>query len=211
MTPTIDLLSKRLQEPLPGAAAHALMYPRKGAKVNDQYDTSDARMSSVAILLFETDGTLQFIAIRRAEYDGTHSGQVAFPGGKWEHTDESLIATALRECEEEIGVTKAELDYIGKLSDVFTVVSSFIIEPHIFYWKTPHNQFAVSEREVAAVYALAIDDLLNESAIEYHSIPLKNGITLKDVPHFALGEVKIWGATALILSELKLVFQSLEN
>ncbi|MES2557183.1 MAG: CoA pyrophosphatase [Bacteroidota bacterium] len=209
MTSTVDLLSKRLLKPLPGAAAHELMYPRKGASVTDQQDTSGARLSSVAILLFEIDNTLQFLVIRRSEYDGTHSGQIAFPGGKWEQTDASLVATALRECEEEIGVTEGELDYVGKLTDVFTVVSSFIIEPHIFYWKTPHDQFIISEREVAAVYSLSVDDLLNESAVEYHSIPLKNGITLKDVPHFALGEVKIWGATALILSELKLVFQSL--
>jgi len=149
------------------------------------------------------------LVIQRAEYDGTHSGQIAFPGGKWEQTDTSLLATALRECEEEIGVTEAELTYVGKLTDVFTVVSSFIIEPHIFHWKNPHNQFTVSEREVAAVYSLSVADLLDEKAIEYHNIPLKNGITLKEVPHFALGEVKIWGATALILSELKLVFQSL--
>ena len=211
MIPMIDLLAKRLEKPLPGSAAHALMYPRKGAKIADQYDTSDARLSSVAILLFETGNTLQFLVIQRTEYDGTHSGQIAFPGGKWEQTDASLIATALRECEEEIGVTEAELDYVGKLTDVFTVVSSFLIEPHIFYWKTPHNQFLLSEREVAAVYPLAVDDLLDDNAVEYHNIPLKNGITLKDVPHFALGEVKIWGATALILSELKLVFQSLQK
>ncbi|ASS47886.1 MAG: hypothetical protein A3D31_01685 [Candidatus Fluviicola riflensis] len=209
MIPTINSLAKRLLEPLPGTVAHELMYPRKGVSISDQYDKSDARLSSVAILLFETDNVLQFLVIQRAEYDGTHSGQIAFPGGKWEQTDDSLITTALRECEEEIGVTKDELEYIGKLTDVFTVVSSFIIEPHIFYWKTPHNKFTVSEREVAAVYSLSIDDLLTESAIEYHTIPLKNGVNLKEVPHFVLGEVKIWGATALILSELKLVFQSL--
>lgn len=211
MIPTIDLLVKRLEKPLPGSAAHALMYPRKGAKISDRYDTSDARLSSVAILLFETGNTLQFLVIQRAEYDGTHSGQIAFPGGKWEQTDASLIATALRECEEEIGVSEAELDYVGKLTDVFTVVSSFLIEPHIFYWKTPRNQFLLSEREVAAVYPLSVDDLLDDNAVEYHNIPLKNGITLKDVPHFALGEVKIWGATALILSELKFVLQSLQK
>lgn len=211
MTPTIDLLAKRLLEPLPGSAAHALMYPRKGAKSSDNYDTSDARLSSVAILLFEIANELQFIVIQRSEYDGTHSGQIAFPGGKWEQDDASLLATALRECEEEIGITEAELSYVGKLTDVFTVVSSFIIEPYIFHWKNPHNQFRVSEREVAAVYSLSVADLLDENAVEYHNIPLKNGITLKEVPHFALGEVKIWGATALILSELKLVFQSLDK
>jgi len=209
MTSTFDLLAKRLLEPLPGVEAHQLMYPRKGARVDEAQDTSNARLSSVAILLFETENVLQFLVIQRAEYDGTHSGQIAFPGGKWEQTDTSLLATALRECEEEIGVTEAELTYVGKLTDVFTVVSSFIIEPHIFHWKNPHNQFTVSEREVAAVYSLSVADLLDEKAIEYHNIPLKNGITLKEVPHFALGEVKIWGATALILSELKLVFQSL--
>jgi 8-oxo-dGTP pyrophosphatase MutT (NUDIX family) len=211
MTSTIDLLAKRLLKPLPGVEAHQLMYPRKGARVDEAQDASDARLSSVAILLFESENSLQFLVIQRAEYDGTHSGQIAFPGGKWEQTDTSLLATALRECEEEIGVTEAELTYVGKLTDVFTVVSSFIIEPHIFHWKNPHNQFTVSEREVAAVYSLSVADLLDENAIEYHNIPLKNGITLKEVPHFALGEVKIWGATALILSELKLVFQSLKD
>jgi 8-oxo-dGTP pyrophosphatase MutT (NUDIX family) len=209
MIATYDALVARFQQPLPGPAAHLIMYPRKGASPESPKKTDTIRMSAVAILLFEEDEALRTLVIQRSVYEGTHSGQIAFPGGKWETTDGSLKETALRECSEEISVGADELAYIGKLTDVFTVVSSFMIEPYVFYWKTPRSPLILSEREVAAVHTIDLEALLDDRSIQHKDIPLSQGLVLKDVPHFMLGNVSVWGATALMLSELKLVLKSL--
>jgi 8-oxo-dGTP pyrophosphatase MutT (NUDIX family) len=209
MIATYDELTARFRQPLPGPSAHLLMYPRKGATPESPDDSDNVRMSAVAIILFEEDETLRSIVIQRSVYEGTHSGQIAFPGGKWETTDSSLKETALRECSEEVGIGADELEYIGKLTDVFTVVSSFLIEPYVFYWRTPRSPLSLSEREVAAVYTIDMSALLDDQSIHYIDVPLRNGLTLKEVPHFVLGDIRIWGATALMLSELKLVLKSI--
>ena len=209
MIPTYQTLVDRFQQSLPGEISHQSMYPRKGVPLDTLKAPSDARLSAVAILLFEGTDYLQSIVIQRSVYEGTHSGQIAFPGGKWEVDDASLKETALRECAEEIGVVADELDYIGKLTDVYTAVSSFLIEPHVFYWKTPHDQLTLSEREVAAVYTLDLNNLLDDEIIQHMDVPIQKGVVLKNVPHFIFEEVKIWGATALMLSELKEVLRSI--
>jgi 8-oxo-dGTP pyrophosphatase MutT (NUDIX family) len=208
MTFTLAALMERLQQPLPGEAAHQIMYPRAGISPDLLKAPETVRLSAVAILLFERDNDWHSVVIQRQVYDGTHSGQIGFPGGKWETDDASMLETALRECSEEIGVGADELEHVGKLSDVYTAVSSFMIEPYVFHWKTPRTTFITSEREVAAVYTISLHALLNEE-IERIDIPLQSGIVLKNVPHFVFGDTRIWGATALILSELKEVLKSL--
>lgn len=208
MTFPLSALAQRLQQPLPGEAAHRIMYPRAGISADLLKAPETARLSAVAILLFEQDNDWHSVVIQRQVYDGTHSGQIGFPGGKWEPDDNSMLETALRECSEEIGVGTDEVEYIGKLSDVYTAVSSFLIEPHLFHWKNPRTTFVTSEREVAAVHTIALQTLLN-GEVERIDIPLQSGIVLKNVPHFVFGGIRIWGATALILSELKEVLKSI--
>lgn len=209
MTIPYEALVARLQQELPGQAAHLLMYPRKGAAPQAPSPEDTIRLSAVAILLFEQEHALKTLVIQRSVYEGSHSGQIAFPGGKWETTDASLKETALRECREEVGISADELDYIGKLTDVYTAVSSFMIEPYVFYWRTPRSSLTLSEREVAAAYTIDLEQLIDDAFIQRIDVPVQNGIVLKDVPHFVLGDVKIWGATALMLSELKWLLRSI--
>lgn len=208
-TGIIYALYEQLKKPLPGYDAHRQMFPRKESATSLLEIPETVRRSAVAILLFEEHNTLNCIVIRRAEYDGVHSGQIAFPGGKFDEEDKHLIQTALRECNEEIGVTPEELTFIGSLSDVFTVVSSFLISPQVFHWKRPHERFTLSEREVAGVYKLSLNALIQEEAVQYFDIPVANGVVLKSVPHFVVEDLKIWGATAVILSELKVILQTI--
>lgn len=203
----ISAFSERLKEPLPGFEAHRQMFPRRQAAEELLNIPETVRQSAVAILLFEEEGELNSIVIRRSEYEGVHSGQIAFPGGKFDPEDEHLLRTALRECYEEIGVASDELTFLGNLSDVYTVVSSFLINPHVFHWKKPHDNFKLSQREVAGVYRLSLTELLREEAVQYFDVPVKNGIVLKSVPHFVVGDIRIWGATAVILSELKAILR----
>lgn len=205
----LSALSEQLKKPLPGFEAHKLMFPRGNASKDLLNIPETARKSAVAILLFEEEDSLYSIVIKRSEYNGTHSGQIAFPGGKFEDEDENLIQTALRECFEEIGVEPEELHHLGSLSDVYTVVSSFLISPQVFHWKNPHTGFKPSEREVAAVYRLSLNELIQSEAVQHFDVSVNNGLVLKAVPHFVVGEIRIWGATAVILSELKYILRQL--
>lgn len=210
MIPDFDTLVRRFREPLPGEEAHRIMYPRAAIRTNTLKPDENTRLSAVAILLYGGPDYLYSLVIQRSVYEGTHSGQIAFPGGKWEATDITGKNTALRECQEEIGVEPNELMYIGKLTDVYTAVSSFLIEPHVFYWNQPRTDLQVAEREVAAVHSIPLQPLLDDQTIVFRDVPIKNGVILKQVPHFDIYPVQIWGATALMLSELKMVLRSIE-
>lgn len=207
MSNSYQRLLTLFEKDLPGERAHLAMYPKRAASSIALKAAENVRMSAVAIVLFETEENgLQTLVIRRQEYDGTHSGQISFPGGKWEQSDPSLQFTALRECEEEIGIPPGELQPVGKLTDVYVPVSSFLIEPYVFYWEEPHTHFLHSEREVASIHRLPIN-LLTDDHIELIDVPLTNGQKLLQTPHFNTGEITIWGATALMLNELREVLQ----
>jgi 8-oxo-dGTP pyrophosphatase MutT (NUDIX family) len=210
MIPDFETLVRRFNESLPGEEAHRIMYPRAAISPNSLKPDENTRLSAVAILLYNGPDYLHSLVIQRSVYEGTHSGQIAFPGGKWESADVTGLNTALRECHEEIGVGADELQYIGKLTDVYTAVSSFLIEPHVFFWNRPRTDLQVAEREVAAVHSIPLKPLLDEKTIVYRDVLIKNGLVLKQVPHFDIYPVQIWGATALMLSELKMVLRSIE-
>jgi 8-oxo-dGTP pyrophosphatase MutT (NUDIX family) len=201
-------LQELLQKELPGERAHLAMYPKRAATSIALKTAENVRMSAVAIVLFNGEKGLTTLVIRRQEYEGAHSGQISFPGGKWEDTDASLEATARREFEEEIGIPGSELELAGKLTNVFVQVSNFLIEPYVFFWPEPHFDFSAAEREVAAIHLLPVTVLTDES-IELVDIVLPHGGKLLQTPHFNTGEVMIWGATALILNELREVIGAL--
>jgi len=103
----IQKLELALKAPLPGRDAQFLMEPHtRRIELNKQKDRINARLSSVLILLYQKNGNTSTVMIKRPVYDGVHSGQIAFPGGRFENTDKNLTETALRETEEEIGVNR---------------------------------------------------------------------------------------------------------
>ena len=206
MTPVYQRLLRFFEQELPGEPAHLAMLPYRAATSEALKTAENVRLSAVAIVLFDSDAGLQTLVIQRQQYDGTHSGQISFPGGKWEESDPSLEFTARRECEEEIGILRDELQLIGKLTNVYIPVSSFLIEPYAFYWPDAHASFTRSEREVAAVHQVAVS-LLTDESIELIDIQIPNGQKLLKIPHFGAGEIKIWGATALILNELRMILK----
>lgn len=204
MSDSFRKLLKLFEQELPGEAAHLAMLPMRAATSEALKSAENVRLSAVAIVLFDTAEGLQTLVIQRQQYEGTHSGQISFPGGKWEQSDTALEFTARREYEEEIGISGDELQLIGKLTNVFIPVSSFLIEPYVFYWPDPHMQFHPSVREVAAIHTLPIS-LLTDESIELIDIQIHGRQELLKIPHFGVGDLKIWGATALILNELRKV------
>jgi 8-oxo-dGTP pyrophosphatase MutT (NUDIX family) len=204
----LERLKALFSQTLPGERAHQAFSPMRGSSKQAIENGAPFKLSAVAILLFpDEEGELHTIVTKRQEYDGTHSGQVSFPGGKYEPSDLDTLHTAKRESKEEIGIDMKVFEVIGNLSDVYIPVSQFLIKPYVFYSHHSHHEYSLSEREVHSIHQLHLKSLFEETAIIYEDIHFSNGMKLSNVPHFHQENLKIWGATALMLNELKYVLK----
>lgn len=148
----------------------------------------------------------EILLIERSEYNGKHSGQIAFPGGKKESTDIDLLATARRECFEEIGINITDGMLIRELSPVYIPVSNFRMVPFVFHHQAKPI-LTLNKREVKDVIPVTLEELSFEISVTLRSIPVeKNSLFVRNVPGFEHGTYWIWGATALVLSQLKSTF-----
>jgi 8-oxo-dGTP pyrophosphatase MutT (NUDIX family) len=198
----IDNLKTNLQRPLPGEEAQFEMAHVKREKVlANSYESQNYRPSAVLILLYPNEQQqTSVLLIERMTYNGHHSGQIAFPGGKAELTDTDLQATALREFFEETGAD-ATPTVIGKLTPVYIPVSKFMVQPFVSYVEQKPN-FSASAYEVNALIEWEIDHLLNPDIIKETIIEPTPGLKLK-TPYFDVQGKVLWGATAMMLNELK--------
>lgn len=197
-----DLISKFKKE-LPGERSHLAFMPFRGSSSEQIRQGITFRDSAVAIILFHNEaGKLCTIVTRRQVYDGSHSGQISFPGGKKELDDKNLLDTAIRECYEEIGVHATNFELLKELTPLFVPVSQFLITPYVLYSENKSFDYMRSEREVAAIYEVDILELFQSEVVQL-DVPINPEFTMKNVPHFKQGDILIWGATALILNELK--------
>ena len=146
------------------------------------------RASAVLAPLFERDGEAHVLLVRRAQGMRDHSGQVAFPGGKQDPEDESLLATALREAEEEIGLPPGEVDVLGALDD-FPTITGYVITPYIG-WIREDVALTPNAAEVARVFASPLRAFLEEPTGTFPRIGWRID-----------GEF-LWGATAAIVRGL---------
>jgi 8-oxo-dGTP pyrophosphatase MutT (NUDIX family) len=202
-------LRKEITHHLPGESAHMKMAPlsRPLSSLALKH-AEEIRESAVAVVLYEEDKLIKCILTQRPEYEGKHSGQVSFPGGKKEDDDLDLEYTARRECFEEIGIPINKGELIGKLTEVFIPVSSFLVQPYV-YFHPEKPQLDRNLREVAEILHFTLYDLLEEHRVMKMDLKQPNGGIYNDVPYFHLVEKNVWGATALILNELKEVLQSI--
>lgn len=187
---------------LPGEAAHVEMFPLRARTSEAKKNVSNYRLSAVMAILFEEEQKKKIVLIERQDYDGKHSGQIAFPGGKIETNDASPLAAALRETNEEIGITPENIQCIGQLSEVYIPVSNFLVQPFVgFMEKKP--QFNPDPREVKSVITCNVNELLLPESKVITKINASQGVILKDIPAFQLENKIVWGATALMLNEIR--------
>lgn len=204
----INNIQQKLKEPLPGEAAQYMMAPADRAKMQEFGDASKFRPSAVLILLCYDDNNELFIPLtERFAYDGVHSGQVSLPGGKKDDADTDLLATALRECSEEIGVSE-NIEVLGQLSQLYIPVSNFLVQPVVAFCKTRSVFMSPNIREVKHIAKIYIKDLMNENIVMNGNITVAEGIKIK-APYFETGGLKVWGATAMMLSELKVLLKTI--
>ena len=160
----------------------------------------EARKSAVLLALFSQDGETHLAFIRRATTLRAHGGEIAFPGGSYDPSDSSLVATALREAAEEIGLHPTRVEVLGLLSPVFTVVSNFLILPVVAYLPQGPGQLLAQASEVAEVLLLPLS-ALSDPAIAHTEI-WSNGGRTRPVYFFDYGSLRFWGATGRILASL---------
>ncbi len=201
------ILSERLKKPLPGPVAHEPLRAIPTGIIKPRFDHSaPPKPGGVMILLYEDEGTLKFPLTKRPDYLGTHGGQISLPGGKAE-AGESLIDTALREAEEEIGVTRANIEVIGTLTEFFVIPSNFIVTPVVGYLRN-RAKFHPDPKEVVKIIHGSVNDLILPDAIKTKEILAAKMYTVM-APHFEIEGEVVWGATAMILNEFRFVLQNL--
>lgn len=199
----LEKLKTAFSGDLPGEAAHQRMAPlNRPISSQALKNVNDYKLSAVAIVFYPSVETIECVLIQRPFYEGAHSGQISFPGGKCDEQDPSTIDTAIRECYEEVGLQLNEEHYLGKLTDVFIPVSNFLVKPHVFFY--PDQPFFLpDEREVAEILTFSLEKIPDEDCISTMEVRFPNGMIQRNIPCFLFGTKKVWGATALILNEIR--------
>ena len=212
MNSKILALQEKINNSLPGLEAHIAFYPLRFIN-NNAKDYLNYRKSAVAIHIYsreESSDDFSILLIERSEYEGTHSKQIAFPGGKVDPEDKSFEHTARRESFEEVEIPFDAGTFIGKLTEVNIPVSKFNVMPYVFYHETL-PPLKKNEREVNEILSITITELVDESNRKTTSIKVNDELTMPNVPCFIMQEKIIWGATALILNELKIICKEVWN
>lgn len=198
----IQDLQRDLHGELPGRAAQYRMAPAPRHKPwKGSYDqpAADAREGGVLLLLYESVDLLYLPLILRPTYRGVHSGQVSLPGGGREDCDANLVATALREAHEEIGVVETDIQVLGQLSPLYVFASNYLVQP-VVGWTDARPSFQIDPHEVAELIEIPLTALADPSNHFQEEWVLRDRKAV--VPHFRICGHNIWGATAMMLSEL---------
>jgi len=203
----VHRLRERLSVSLPGFTAQQRMLPesRKGDPVEA---ASDARQSGVLILLYPKGRQVHLVLIERTNDGGAHSGQIALPGGKKETFDNSIYETALREAREEVSLDSASVEIIGRLSPLYIRVSNFEVHPVVAI-ATGRPELEGSAFEVARILEPALSEIF-EAQSEAKVYSNTNPQLFWKAPVYMLQEdIIVWGATAMILSELEVILKEI--
>lgn len=192
---------------LPAVSAHIKMAPLERVKILEVGfgNVENPRHAAVMMLFYPKNGITHLVLIIRNTYPGVHSSQIAFPGGKVETGDSTLEHTALRETFEEIGVGCDKIEVIREFSSVYIPPSNFMVAPFLGVTHC-EPEFRLQEDEVAGIIEVPLSLLLDERIVLTRQITTSYA-NLIDVPVFQFGEHAVWGATAMMLSELKEVLK----
>ena len=211
MDPSINelglLIKRRLLQPLPGHSAQMAMAAYQ-TRLN-VIPPATAKAAAVLITIHEGALGLQTTLIQRVSDDkDKHSGQISFPGGKYELVDADLVSCAIREAYEEINLDRSSVEVLGKLSQLYIPVSGFQVTPVV---AIVSKEFLVDlvpqPSEVSEILHVPISDILAKETIRSKDMVMQSGIKLINVPYFYLGGKVVWGATAMILNEFISIYR----
>lgn len=197
----IQQLKASLSHPLPGRDAQFRM--AHVARRTHMDAPPDARRAGVLALLYPKSDTWHIALIERtaSNPNDRHGGQISFPGGSYDPSDGALVHTALRETEEEIGILRSNIHVIGALTELYIPVSNFEVFPFVGYI-THAPDFVPQAEEVQSVIETPFSLFLDNASIQTTEIRFGEHLVLRDVPCFMVQGRVVWGATAMIMSEL---------
>jgi 8-oxo-dGTP pyrophosphatase MutT (NUDIX family) len=164
----------------------------------------DARVAAVLILLYPSKGSVYTVLMQRPDYNGVHGGQISFPGGKNEPSDEDIIKTAIREAQEETGVDPGSVTIIGILTPLFIPVSNMFVTP-VVGWTNKKPSFSPQAGEVVFLFEADLKKLLDPLIINTRPLEIRGEKI--DIKYFNYEGNMIWGATAMILNELLIIIK----
>jgi len=179
--------------PAPSALRELLLTPEQAARL-DAPGSTDA---AVLIPLFLRNGDLVAVFTERREDLKKHAGEISFPGGRQDHPEEDLRETALREAEEEIGLSREDVDLVGALPPTGTFVTSYKVHPFVGLIEAAYA-WTPQETEVAQILELSLPDL--KRGFESKRL-LRKGVPIK-TPTYTVGGHLVWGATGRIVESL---------
>ncbi len=202
MSPSFSTLTARLAErldrSLPGHEAHLTMAPRYPARRADlSVADRDCRKAGVLVLLHPHDDAAAVVLTVRRDHLPDHAGQISFPGGQREN-DESLPVTALREAEEEIDLSPASVEILGRLTPLYIPPSNFCVHPFVGRTKATPS-LRPTDKEVGQVLRVSLTHLLDPATRKTETRPLDG--TDIEVPYYDVSGHTVWGATAMMLAE----------
>jgi 8-oxo-dGTP pyrophosphatase MutT (NUDIX family) len=169
---------------------------------------NNASKAGVMVLFYPSlSNHTQFVLILRKTYRGVHSGQVGFPGGRFEPEDIDLLNTALRETEEEVGMPRNQVNVIKQLTEMYIPPSNFIVHPYLGITDINPN-FVLQEDEVESIIEVDLKHFLDDTIVISKKITTSYAVDI-DVPAYQLNGHVVWGATAMILSEVRHLIQKI--
>jgi 8-oxo-dGTP pyrophosphatase MutT (NUDIX family) len=200
-----DRLKKEIANGLPGTEVQWQMASSDRMVRNfPRIPGKDARAASVLILLYPFNDSICTVLMQRPAYNGVHGGQISFPGGKQEPSDENAIDTALREAQEETGIKPEEIRILGTLTPLFIPVSNTLVTPAVA-WTSQRPAFRRKPDEVVFLFDAEIKRFYDPSIVKKK--PVKIGEEIINVKYYDYEGNMIWGATAMIIHELLVILR----
>ena len=154
--------------------------------------------SAVLVLLFQKDGVDHVLLTKRSDKVEYHKGEISFPGGRADPQDSDLLETALREAAEEIGLVPGDVKILGRLDDISTATTGFIVTPYVGLIGYPYP-FRINANEIAELVFVPLQALAKACHIEAREAPWEEPKAAGC--HFRYGDYIVWGATARILKQ----------
>ncbi|KAB7531683.1 NUDIX domain-containing protein [Flagellimonas olearia] len=190
--------------PLPGEESHYKMSPElrvQWLKSNKVEEIKTKKAGVMALFYPDVEQEARLLLILRKAYEGVHSNQVGFPGGKVEREDRDLLDTALRETHEEVGVVPTSVEVIKELSNVYIPPSNFMVTPFMGIYPEP-EPFVLQETEVERLVEVYVKDFLDDANLIEEILTTSYAKNIR-VPAYKLNGYTVWGATAMMLSEIR--------
>ena len=189
---------------LPAEPSQFKMSPPFRRELIEKYkeELKHAKRAGVLALFYpDTEQKAKLVLILRKTYKGVHSAQIGFPGGKLEPTDTSIEQAAVRETYEEIGVPMSQIEVLRQLTQVYIPPSNFYVQPYIGVSRaTP--KFIKQEEEVEEIVEVSLRHFIDDANVITKIVETSYSVKV-EVPAFKLNGHVVWGATAMMLSEIK--------